>query len=66
MRRSPDLSFLLATVFIDMLGLHRHARPSSTCSAFIDMLGLGLIVPMVPALMGAVTHDPAHAAAGPA
>jgi DHA1 family tetracycline resistance protein-like MFS transporter len=43
MRRSPALSFLLATVFI-------------------DMLGLGLIVPIVPALMGAVTHDPAHAA----
>jgi MFS transporter, DHA1 family, tetracycline resistance protein len=48
MRRAPALSFLLATVFI-------------------DMLGLGLIVPIVPALMGAVTHDPAHAAlwAGP-
>lgn len=43
MRRSPALSFLLATVFV-------------------DMLGLGLIVPIVPALMGAVTHDPAHAA----
>lgn len=43
MRRSPALSFLLATVFI-------------------DILGLGLIVPIVPALMGAVTHDPAHAA----
>ncbi|MEV6845901.1 MFS transporter [Actinoplanes sp. NPDC051411] len=43
MRRAPALSFLLATVFI-------------------DMLGLGLIVPMVPALMGSVTHDPAHAA----
>jgi DHA1 family tetracycline resistance protein-like MFS transporter len=43
MRRSPALPFLLATVFI-------------------DMLGLGLVVPIVPALMGAVTHDPAHAA----
>jgi DHA1 family tetracycline resistance protein-like MFS transporter len=43
MRRSPALSFLLATVFI-------------------DMLGLGLVVPIVPALMGAVTHDPGHAA----
>jgi DHA1 family tetracycline resistance protein-like MFS transporter len=48
MRRSPALSFLLATVFI-------------------DMLGLGLVVPIVPALMRAVTHDPVHAAlwAGP-
>lgn len=43
MRRSPALSFLLATVLI-------------------DMLGLGLIVPIVPALMDTVTHDPAHAA----
>lgn len=43
MRRAPALSFLLATVFI-------------------DMLGLGLIVPMVPALMGTITADPAHAA----
>jgi MFS transporter, DHA1 family, tetracycline resistance protein len=31
-------------------------------TVFVDMLGLGLIVPIVPALMGAVTHDPAHAA----
>ncbi len=43
MRRAPALSFLLATVFI-------------------DMLGLGLIVPLVPALMGSITADPAHAA----
>lgn len=39
MRRSPALSFLLVTVFL-------------------DMLGLGLIV---PALMSAVTVDPAAA-----
>jgi DHA1 family tetracycline resistance protein-like MFS transporter len=38
MRRAPALSFLLVTVFI-------------------DMLGLGLIVPIVPALMTAVTGD---------
>lgn len=43
MRRAPALSFLLATVLL-------------------DMLGLGLIVPMVPALMVSVTHDPSHAA----
>jgi MFS transporter, DHA1 family, tetracycline resistance protein len=43
MRRTPALSFLLATVFI-------------------DMLGLALIVPMIPALMGGITADPAHAA----
>jgi DHA1 family tetracycline resistance protein-like MFS transporter len=45
MRRAPALSFLLATVFI-------------------DMLGLGLIVPMVPALMGTIAADPGHAARG--
>lgn len=38
MRRAPALSFLLVTVFL-------------------DMLGLGLIVPIVPALMTAVTQD---------
>jgi MFS transporter, DHA1 family, tetracycline resistance protein len=38
MRRAPALSFLLVTVFV-------------------DMLGLGLIVPIVPALMTAVTGD---------
>jgi DHA1 family tetracycline resistance protein-like MFS transporter len=38
MRRAPALSFLLVTVFI-------------------DMLGLGLIVPIVPALLTAVTED---------
>ncbi len=38
MRRAPALSFLLVTVFI-------------------DMLGLGLIVPIVPALMTTVTGD---------
>jgi DHA1 family tetracycline resistance protein-like MFS transporter len=38
MRRAPALSFLLVTVFL-------------------DMLGLGLIVPIVPALMTAVTED---------
>ncbi|MGC1213437.1 MAG: MFS transporter [Micromonospora sp.] len=38
MRRAPALSFLLVTVFL-------------------DMLGLGLIVPIVPALMKAVTED---------
>src|SRR5690349_3383291 len=43
MRRAPALSFLLVTVFI-------------------DMLGLGLIVPIVPALMTAVTADTATAA----
>jgi DHA1 family tetracycline resistance protein-like MFS transporter len=42
MRRAPALSFLLVTVFI-------------------DMLGLGLIVPILPALMTAVTG---HAASG--
>jgi DHA1 family tetracycline resistance protein-like MFS transporter len=42
MRRAPALSFLLVTVFI-------------------DMLGLGLIVPIVPALLTAVTEDPAAA-----
>ncbi|WP_305782969.1 MFS transporter [Symbioplanes lichenis] len=42
MRRAPALSFLLVTVFV-------------------DMLGLGLIVPIVPALMTAVTADPAAA-----
>jgi DHA1 family tetracycline resistance protein-like MFS transporter len=43
MRRAPALSFLLATVFI-------------------DMLGLGLIVPIVPALMSSISVDAAHAA----
>jgi MFS transporter, DHA1 family, tetracycline resistance protein len=38
MRRQPALSFLLVTVFL-------------------DMLGLGLIVPIVPALMTAFTRD---------
>ncbi|WP_422769846.1 MFS transporter [Plantactinospora sp. WMMC1484] len=38
MRRAPALSFLLVTVFL-------------------DMLGLGLIVPIMPALMAAVTED---------
>ena len=38
----PALSFLLVTVFL-------------------DMLGLGLIVPIVPALLTAVTEDPAAA-----
>ncbi|MET0415635.1 MAG: MFS transporter, partial [Actinoplanes sp.] len=42
MRRAPALSFLLVTVFI-------------------DMLGLGLVVPIVPALMASVTQDPAAA-----
>ncbi|MEU4421087.1 MFS transporter [Actinoplanes sp. NPDC024001] len=42
MRRAPALSFLLVTVFL-------------------DMLGLGLIVPIVPALMTAVTRDAADA-----
>ncbi|MDW5324400.1 MFS transporter [Plantactinospora sp. KLBMP9567] len=42
MRRAPALSFLLVTVFL-------------------DMLGLGLIVPIVPALMTAVTEDAAAA-----
>jgi MFS transporter, DHA1 family, tetracycline resistance protein len=42
MRRAPALSFLLVTVFV-------------------DMLGLGLIVPIVPALLTAVTADPAAA-----
>ncbi|GAA3244866.1 MFS transporter [Nonomuraea helvata] len=43
MRRAPALSFLLVTVFL-------------------DMLGLGLIVPIVPALMAAVTEDATAAA----
>ncbi|MEV4112286.1 MFS transporter [Nonomuraea sp. NPDC049695] len=43
MRRAPALSFLLVTVFL-------------------DMLGLGLIVPIVPALMTAVTEDTTAAA----
>ncbi|MFC4117466.1 MFS transporter [Nonomuraea zeae] len=43
MRRAPALSFLLVTVFL-------------------DMLGLGLIVPIVPALMKAVTEDATAAA----
>ncbi|GAB7039473.1 TCR/Tet family MFS transporter [Catenuloplanes niger JCM 9533] len=43
MRRAPALSFLLVTVFL-------------------DMLGLGLIVPIMPALMAAVTMDAASAA----
>jgi MFS transporter, DHA1 family, tetracycline resistance protein len=43
MRRAPALSFLLVTVFI-------------------DMLGLGLIVPIVPALMTAIAGDAAGAA----
>ncbi|MEV8517066.1 MFS transporter [Dactylosporangium sp. NPDC051484] len=43
MRRAPALSFLLVTVFV-------------------DMLGLGLIVPIVPALMTAVTGDAAGGA----
>jgi len=38
------------------------ALPFLLATVLIDMLGLGLIVPIVPALMGAVTHDPAHAA----
>lgn len=42
MRRAPALSFLLVTVFL-------------------DMLGLGLIVPIVPALLTAVTADPTAA-----
>ncbi|MEU7619604.1 MFS transporter [Micromonospora rifamycinica] len=42
MRRTPALSFLLVTVFL-------------------DMLGLGLIVPIVPALLTAVTEDAAAA-----
>src|SRR4051794_31936687 len=42
MRRAPALSFLLVTVFL-------------------DMLGLGLIVPIVPALMAAITADAADA-----
>ncbi|MFC7529612.1 MFS transporter [Actinoplanes sp. GCM10030250] len=42
MRRAPALSFLLVTVFL-------------------DLLGLGLIVPIVPALMTAVTADAADA-----
>ncbi|BCY10652.1 MFS transporter [Actinoplanes sp. L3-i22] len=40
MRRAPALSFLLLTVFL-------------------DMLGLGLVVPILPALLGAVTPHPA-------
>ncbi|GAA3529804.1 TCR/Tet family MFS transporter [Nonomuraea rosea] len=43
MRRAPALSFLLVTVFL-------------------DMLGLGLIVPIVPALMSAVTDNATTAA----
>lgn len=43
MRRAPALSFLLVTVFI-------------------DMLGLGLIVPIMPALMAALAGDAADAA----
>ncbi|GAA4253618.1 MFS transporter [Dactylosporangium darangshiense] len=43
MRRAPALSFLLVTVFV-------------------DMLGLGLVVPIVPALMTAVTGHAADAA----
>lgn len=43
MRRAPALSFLLVTVFL-------------------DMLGLGLIVPIVPALMTAVIEDATAAA----
>ncbi|GAB3840967.1 TCR/Tet family MFS transporter [Micromonospora andamanensis] len=42
MRRAPAVTFLLGTVFL-------------------DMLGLGLIVPIVPALMTSVTEDPAAA-----
>ncbi|SCF19347.1 MFS transporter, DHA1 family, tetracycline resistance protein [Micromonospora matsumotoense] len=38
MRRAPALSFLLVTVFL-------------------DMLGLGLVVPIMPALLSAVTED---------
>ncbi|WP_433064160.1 MFS transporter [Dactylosporangium sp. CS-033363] len=43
MRRAPALSFLLVTVFV-------------------DMLGLGLIVPILPALMTALTGDASAAA----
>ncbi|MEV0133022.1 MFS transporter [Dactylosporangium sp. NPDC050688] len=43
MRRAPALSFLLVTVFI-------------------DMLGLGLIVPIAPALLNGITGDPAAGA----
>jgi DHA1 family tetracycline resistance protein-like MFS transporter len=43
MRRAPALSFLLVTVFV-------------------DMLGLGLIVPIVPALMTAIAGTAADAA----
>ncbi|GAA0579748.1 hypothetical protein GCM10010172_75870 [Paractinoplanes ferrugineus] len=42
MRRAPALSFLLVTVFL-------------------DMLGLGLVVPILPALLTAVTADAAGA-----
>ncbi|SCF34351.1 MFS transporter [Micromonospora mirobrigensis] len=42
MRRAPALSFLLVTVFL-------------------DMLGLGLIVPILPALLTAVTADASSA-----
>jgi DHA1 family tetracycline resistance protein-like MFS transporter len=42
MRRAPALSFLLVTVFL-------------------DMLGLGLVVPILPALLTATTADPATA-----
>ena len=41
MRRAPALSFLLVTVFL-------------------DMLGLGLVVPIMPALLSAVTEDAGH------
>src|SRR4051794_17074988 len=43
MRRAPALSFLLVTVFA-------------------DMLGLGIIVPIVPALMKVLAGQPADAA----
>ncbi|MEV6925119.1 MFS transporter [Dactylosporangium sp. NPDC051485] len=43
MRRAPALSFLLVTVFV-------------------DMLGLGLIVPITPALLTALTGTPADGA----
>ncbi|WP_189334149.1 MFS transporter [Actinoplanes ianthinogenes] len=42
MRRAPALSFLLVTVFL-------------------DIVGLGLIVPITPALLTAVTADPSQA-----
>jgi MFS transporter, DHA1 family, tetracycline resistance protein len=37
------------------------ALPFLLVTVFLDMLGLGLIVPIVPALMSAVTADPAAA-----